>query len=95
MFKRSPISYSVVRYTSIFDPKEMISADAELLQNKMTKLIHYFVKLSILYNISSDKAFNEIIHFIQNHSALNLVKLNSVLINTCQTRVQNRQQILR
>ena len=36
----------------------MISADAELLQNKMTKLLHYFVKLSILDNISSDKAFN-------------------------------------
>ena len=38
MFERCPISYSVVRYASIFDPKEMISVDAELLQSKLKKV---------------------------------------------------------
>ena len=38
MFDRCPISYSVVRYASIFDPKEMISVDAELLQSKLKKV---------------------------------------------------------
>ena len=37
MFERSPIPYSVVRYASIFNPKEMIFVDAELLQSKMKK----------------------------------------------------------
>ena len=38
MVERSPISYSVVRYASIFDRKEIISVDTDLLQSKMKKL---------------------------------------------------------
>ena len=55
MVERSPISYSVVRYASIFDRKEIISVDTDLLQSKMKKLLQHFVKLGILNNISCDK----------------------------------------
>ena len=43
IFERSPISYLIVRYASIFDPKEMISVDAELLQSKMKKRLQHLV----------------------------------------------------
>ena len=55
MVERSPISYSVVRYASIFGRKEIISVDTDLLQSKMKKLLQHFVKLGILNNISCDK----------------------------------------
>ena len=55
MIERSPISCSVVRYASIFDRKEIISVDTDLLQSKMKKLLQHFVKLGILSNISCDK----------------------------------------
>ena len=77
LFEKSPISYSVVRYDSIFDPKEMTSVDAELLQSKMKKNLQHFVKLGILDNISCDKALAHFIHFIQNESTLNLDKFKS------------------
>ena len=54
MIERSPISCSVVRYASIFDRKEIISVDTDLLQSKMKKLLQHFIKLGILSNISCD-----------------------------------------
>ena len=77
MFERTPISYSVVRYASVFDPKEIISVNAEFLQSKMKKLLEHFVKLDILDNICCDKALDQFIHFIQNESTLNLDKFKS------------------
>ena len=66
MFERNLISYPVVCYASIFNQKEMVSVDAELLGSKLKKLLQHFVKLGILDNISIDKALDQFIHFIQN-----------------------------
>ena len=77
MLEKSPISYTVVRYASIFDSKEMIFVDAELLQSKMKKSLQHFVKMGILDKISYEKPLDQFIHFIQNESTLNLDNFKS------------------
>ena len=70
IFERSPISYLVVRCSSVFGPHQMITDSAESLQSKMKKLLHHLCKLDILHNTSCDKSMEQYIELIQHDVTL-------------------------
>ena len=63
LFDKSPLEYSVLRNSVIFDPQFLVNENASLLQNKLKRLLTHLMKLKILTSIQCDKITEQFTYF--------------------------------
>ena len=74
LFDKSALKKNVVRNSTIFDPKVMVTESPAVLQNKLRSLLTYLVKLRILKSIQCDKITEEFNDFCEHHLKLHADK---------------------
>ena len=70
LFDKSPLEYSVLRNSVIFDPQFLVNENASLLQNKLKRLLTHLMKLKILTSVQCDKTTQQFTNFIDSQLKL-------------------------
>ena len=70
LFDKSPLEYSVLRNSVIFDPQFLVNENASLLQNKLKRLLTHLMKLKILTSVQCDKTTEQFTNFIDSQLKL-------------------------
>ena len=64
LFGKSPMSFTVVRNSVIFDPLVMSKENVGVLQSKLKKLLTYLMKVKLFQPHFCDKVMQEILEFL-------------------------------
>ncbi|XP_057299676.1 uncharacterized protein LOC130630266 [Hydractinia symbiolongicarpus] len=77
LFDKSPLSKNVVKNSTIFDPKVMVTESSSVLQTKLRSMLTYLVKLRVLTSFQCDKITEEFNEFSDHNLKLHIDKFQS------------------
>ena len=70
--EKSPPASSVVKNTSLFDPRVLATEKSELLHRKMSALLTHLMKLKILSSAQCDKINGQLLEFLDDELKINV-----------------------
>ena len=75
-FDKSPLEYSVVRNSVIFDPQVLVNENSSVLQNKLKRFLTHLMKLKILTLVQCDKITEQFTDFTASQLKLHAEKFH-------------------
>ena len=75
-FDKSPLEYSVVRNSVIFDPQVVVNENSSVLQNKLKRFLTHLMKLKILTLVQCDKITEQFTDFTASQLKLHAEKFH-------------------
>ena len=64
MFQKNPLLFNIVKYMSVFDPKVLLNQAPSVCKSLFGKLVCAFVGLKIISSSQGDKAYQNLLRFM-------------------------------